>query len=58
MDLGTGQSWRHLDRLHSVSPRSRFLPVLFGVPTYLATPMNPAFHYQTAGGGGGIDGED
>ncbi|TFK39760.1 major royal jelly protein-domain-containing protein [Crucibulum laeve] len=56
VDLGTGKSWRHLDKLHSVSPRSRFLPTLFGIPTYSSTPMSPALHYENAGGGGGIDG--
>lgn len=56
VDLGTGESWRHLDRLHEVSPTSRFLPTLFGVPTFLATPMMPSLHYETAGGGGGCDG--
>ncbi|KAJ8515901.1 hypothetical protein ONZ45_g6742 [Pleurotus djamor] len=57
VDLGTGQSWRHLDRVNAVSPVSRFLPTLFGIPTYAATPMNPASQYETtSGGGGGCDG--
>ncbi|KIJ27588.1 hypothetical protein M422DRAFT_37660 [Sphaerobolus stellatus SS14] len=55
VDLGTGESWRHLDRLHPVTPVSRFLPTIFGVPTYLASPLEPAFHYENAGGGGGCD---
>ncbi|KAF8889683.1 NHL repeat-containing protein [Infundibulicybe gibba] len=56
VDLGTGESWRHLDRLKPVSPLSRFLPTLFGVPTYASTPLAPGFHYESAGGGGGCDG--
>ncbi|KAL4255539.1 major royal jelly protein family protein [Pleurotus pulmonarius] len=56
VDLGTGKSWRHLDRLYEVSARSRFLPTLQGIPTYSSTPMSPAFHFETAGGGGGCDG--
>ncbi|KAJ8454440.1 hypothetical protein ONZ45_g19306 [Pleurotus djamor] len=56
-DSGTGRSWRHLDRVNAVSPATRFLPTLFGVPTYAATPMNPAVQYETtSGGGGGCDG--
>ncbi|KAF9446591.1 NHL repeat-containing protein [Macrolepiota fuliginosa MF-IS2] len=56
VDLGTGESWRHLDRLHMVSPTSRLLATFFGVPTFLQTPMMPALHYENAGGGGGCDG--
>jgi len=56
VDLGTGESWRHLDHLHSVSPRNRLLPTLFGMPTFASTPLSPALHYETAGGGGGADG--
>ncbi|KAL0949011.1 hypothetical protein HGRIS_009109 [Hohenbuehelia grisea] len=56
IDLGTGKSWRHLDRLRSTSATPRFLPTLFGIPTYLSTPNSPAFHYENAGGGGGTDG--
>ncbi|EIM89727.1 uncharacterized protein STEHIDRAFT_108398 [Stereum hirsutum FP-91666 SS1] len=55
VDLGTGESWRHLSGLHSTSPNPRHLPTLFGIPTYISTPMNPAFHYETVAGGG-IDG--
>ncbi|THU82039.1 NHL repeat-containing protein [Dendrothele bispora CBS 962.96] len=57
IDLGTGESWRHLDQIRSVSPVSQFLPSYFGSPTYQASALNPAFHWATlAGGGGGIDG--
>jgi hypothetical protein len=56
VDLGTGESWRHLNQLHEVTPTSRFLPTLFGVPTFLRTPLSPSFHYENAGGGGGCDG--
>lgn len=56
VDLGTGKSWRHLDRLYEVSARSRFLPTLQGIPTYSSTPLSPSFHFETAGGGGGCDG--
>ncbi|EIM83584.1 NHL repeat-containing protein [Stereum hirsutum FP-91666 SS1] len=55
VDLGTGKSWRHLSGLHSTSPNPTQLPTLFGVPTYIASPKNPAYHYETVAGGG-IDG--
>ncbi|ESK86402.1 major royal jelly protein [Moniliophthora roreri MCA 2997] len=55
VDLGTGESWRHLDQLQQVSPVSHFLPVLFGTPTYQSSRLHPAFHWETVAGGG-IDG--
>ncbi|KAK7038993.1 hypothetical protein VNI00_010385 [Paramarasmius palmivorus] len=55
VDLGTGQSWRHLDQLRQVNPVSHFLPTLFGVPTYQSSKLQPAFHWETVAGGG-IDG--
>ncbi|XP_006463858.1 hypothetical protein AGABI2DRAFT_138136 [Agaricus bisporus var. bisporus H97] len=56
VDLGTDESWRHLNQLKEVSLTSRFLPTFFGAPTFAQTPGTPSIHYQTAGGGGGIDG--
>jgi hypothetical protein len=56
VDLGTGESWRHLNQLSEVSLTSRFLPTFFGTPTFARTPGTPSFHYEVAGGGGGIDG--
>ncbi|KAJ8091182.1 hypothetical protein PM082_004158 [Marasmius tenuissimus] len=55
VDLGTGESWRHLDQLGPVNPTSHFLPVLFGTPTYQSSKLRPAFHWETVAGGG-IDG--
>ncbi|KAF5341412.1 hypothetical protein D9758_012278 [Tetrapyrgos nigripes] len=55
VDLGTGESWRHLDSIHATNPVSQFLPTLFGAPTYQASARNPAFHWETVAGGG-IDG--
>ena len=55
VDLGTGESWRHLDQLGPVNPTSHFLPVLFGTPTYQSSKSHPAFHWETVAGGG-VDG--
>ncbi|TRM66758.1 major royal jelly protein-domain-containing protein [Schizophyllum amplum] len=55
VDLSTGESWRHLDQMASVSPKPGFLPTLFGIPTYQSSAGSPAYHYITAAGGG-IDG--
>ncbi|KAL0567803.1 hypothetical protein V5O48_014196 [Marasmius crinis-equi] len=55
VDLGTGESWRHLDQLRPVNPISNFLPVLFGTPTYQSSKLHPALHWETVAGGG-IDG--
>ncbi|KAF9259924.1 NHL repeat-containing protein [Marasmius fiardii PR-910] len=55
VDLGTGESWRHLDQLRSVNPVSNFLGSFFGNPTYQASKLHPALHWETVAGGG-IDG--
>ncbi|KAG7092918.1 hypothetical protein E1B28_009223 [Marasmius oreades] len=52
VDLGTGESWRHLDQLKSTSPVPNFLPTFFGVPTYAASGLYPASHWETVVGGG------
>ncbi|KAG7096394.1 hypothetical protein E1B28_003837 [Marasmius oreades] len=55
VDLGTGESWRHLDQLRSVNPVTNFLASFFGSPTYQASILRPALHWETVAGGG-IDG--
>ncbi|KAL1743802.1 major royal jelly protein-domain-containing protein [Schizophyllum fasciatum] len=55
VDLASGESWRHLDQIASVSPKPGFLPTLFGIPTYQASAGNPAYRFPLAAGGG-IDG--
>ncbi|TGJ87663.1 hypothetical protein E0Z10_g1091 [Xylaria hypoxylon] len=36
VDLGTGESWRHLDLVHSVRGESQFVSFIWGQPTYYA----------------------
>ncbi|KAL1688773.1 major royal jelly protein-domain-containing protein [Schizophyllum commune] len=51
-DLASGESWRHLDGLSSVRPKSGFLPSVFGIPTYQASGGSPFYRYPAPTGGG------
>ncbi|EMC96044.1 hypothetical protein BAUCODRAFT_514583 [Baudoinia panamericana UAMH 10762] len=51
VDLGTGQSWRHLDGNMAVRPESQWLAYLWGVPLYSFNPGRP-FGYSTFGADG------
>lgn len=41
VDLGSGQSWRHLDLTHAVRSESQYLPFIWGQPIYYASPGRP-----------------
>jgi sugar lactone lactonase YvrE len=59
-DLGTGESWRHLDGNPQVRPIQQFLTYLWGVPIYGTNPGKP-FGYLTFGADGiaiSADGEN
>ncbi|TKA30453.1 hypothetical protein B0A50_02680 [Salinomyces thailandicus] len=60
VDLGTGESWRHLDGSPTVHPVNEFLAYLWGVPLYGYQPGKP-FTYIPFGSDGialSADGED
>lgn len=52
VDLGTGKSWRHLDRLSKVHPLDQYVAYVQGVPLYQCQPNAP--YTYTAFGSDGI----
>lgn len=60
VDLGTGESWRHLDLDRSVRSEPQFLPFVWGVPVYsVPAPGAPLTHLSMGSDGIAIspDGE-
>jgi sugar lactone lactonase YvrE len=51
VDLGSGESWRHLDLSHSVRHQSQFLGFVWGQPIYYAPGITP-FTYFPPGSDG------
>lgn len=51
VDLGTGESWRHLDGHPSVHPEQQFLAYVWGMRLYQYNPGKP-FGYSTFGADG------
>ncbi|KAF7195131.1 hypothetical protein HII31_03599 [Pseudocercospora fuligena] len=50
VDLGTGDSWRHLDGHPSVRPEAQFLPFVWGLPLYAQS--GGTLTFQNAGSDG------
>jgi len=51
VDLGTGESWRHLDGHPSVRPEQQYLSFQWGVPLYANNAGKP-FGYNSFGADG------
>lgn len=51
VDLGTGKSWRHLDRLSKTHPLDQFVAYVWGVVIYYAPPRLP-YTYTNFGADG------
>ena len=51
VDLGTGKSWRHLDRLSKVHPVDQAVPYVQGIPLYQCPPGQP-YSYTSFGADG------
>ncbi|KAF2204823.1 major royal jelly protein [Delitschia confertaspora ATCC 74209] len=61
VDLGTGESWRHLDSHPSVHPEPGFVPFVWGTPVYyIPSPGAPVIYMPLGSDGIAIsaDGED
>lgn len=61
VDLGTGESWRHLDFDRSVRSEPQFLPFVFGQPLYYFSRPKQPFTYLSMGSDGiaiSADGHD
>ncbi|KAJ9161319.1 Major royal jelly protein [Coniochaeta hoffmannii] len=51
-DLGTGESWRHLDLDRSVRSEPQFLPFVWGAPVYSVQRTGAAYGYLSMGSDG------
>lgn len=51
-DLGTGESWRHLDLDRSVRSEPQFLPFVWGAPVYSVPRTGAAYGYLSMGSDG------
>lgn len=61
VDLGTGESWRHLDLDRSVRAEPQFLPFVWGVPFYSIPHTGAPYTYLSMGSDGialSADGKD
>lgn len=61
VDLGTGESWRHLDLDRSVRSEPQFLPFVWGVPFYSIPRKDAPYTYLSMGSDGiaiSADGND
>jgi len=52
VDLGTGESWRHVENVPYVRPQQQFLPYLWGVPIYSVSASTGELSYVAFGADG------
>lgn len=52
VDLGTGESWRHLDGDPAVRPTRGHLELIWGEPVYFSTGPNTPYTYDSTGADG------